>query len=179
MSVKESNPKKVLEERIQFYVGQTNERLSELGARISVAELHLGTLADKTGATPYHGFISISMDYDPGEPDFLSLEDRAPWFKKMLGIAESKYGFSSSFPGTLEYISIDFTETVQDDFAKLTEQKEEVLSTGFDRIYQMASWYCACVDDYEKVIKSHGDQLTSHLKRLDQHANVVRDSISK
>lgn len=148
-----------VERKVEELVEKTNERLRLYGAKI---EANLIFREDM-----FNGFVGVSIRFDKKEPGFLTENDKTSWHRKVKGIAKSRFGFDPNIGGKdLDYLSIGFRESSEEELYALTERKEIAFEEGFDNVENFCKWYNSAVTDYEAVVQAHFRRFNEHLRDL-------------
>jgi len=147
---------------------QLNDWVQELAKKTNTslngAELYNVDLCFRDPFKYFNGFVGMDIKF--AKPTFLNEKDEKDWYSRVTELAEKKFGLNTSIGG-LEWASINFEESSEEELYVLTPKKEAVIKSGFDRIRKYVEWYCSAVNDYNNVIQAHTDRLKQHLKNLE------------
>jgi len=117
----------------------------------------------EVGGQKYNnGFVGMYIKFTSKEPNFLTENDREPWYSGMRDVAKRRFGIDRD----LDYSSINFEEPSDEELYQLTPEKEATIRAGFDRVRKYVEWYCSAVKDYVNVVQAHNERIQQHLADL-------------
>lgn len=147
--------------------------------------LDFRTPFESGGEEHFNGSVSMYIDFDKEEPDFLTDADKNLWYPKVMEIAGESYGLSAaggmiltrdSWPALEHHLyrfSIPFEEDSEDKLYILTPQKGEVMRKGFERLQRYIDFYVSAVRGYDVVALEHGKSMERFLSNLESISEQV------
>lgn len=145
---------------------ETNRALN--GSELYEVSLSIRNPFEVNGQRYNNGFVGMHIRFASKEPEFLTENDKEPWYSRMREVAESRFGIERTFARNLDFVSVDFEESSEEELYQLTENKEATIRAGFDRVKKFVEWYCSAVNDYTKnIIQAHNERMQKHLKDLE------------